>query len=402
VVELLFRWVARRIAIPVLQKARNETVRHFIRFFRALFASSGLPIGAHGSTREWAEHSGNSSGYQEIRGPETIHRALPKTIDAKVHSIFRQSLVGQSPAVFVATISGARVVGTAGHVIAPDNKVLGDVSREWFFNADQHSLLFKFKLPPTQNLPGLTVPLAVISGGTYYHWMTDVLPRLAIIEKGGCKLEAVDHFIVNDSRAPFLRESLDLLGIPQEKCVFTSKQMHLLCEKVVLPSVPGVPGKTPKWVVDFLRERFLPKVPQAGKRRRIYVSRQRSKYRKLRNGEEVREILLSRGFEEFFLEELPFRKQIELFASAEAVVSVHGAGLTNLAFCPSRTKVLEIFSPNYVNECFWNIVTWLDLEYAYLLGNGKRPEEFEDPHRVEEDVEASIAGLNESLDLLKL
>ena len=64
-------------------------------------------------------------------------------------------------------------------------------------------------------------------------------------------------------------------------------------------------------------------------------------------------------------------EQVRWFAEAECVVGVHGAGLTNLAFAPPGVGVLELFAPDYVNECFWALATTVDgLRYRYLVGDG--------------------------------
>ena len=49
----------------------------------------------------------------------------------------------------------------------------------------------------------------------------------------------------------------------------------------------------------------------------------------------------------------------------------HGAGLTNLVWCAPHTKVLEIFSPLYVNLCYWAIASVTQADYYYLLGNAE-------------------------------
>ncbi len=49
----------------------------------------------------------------------------------------------------------------------------------------------------------------------------------------------------------------------------------------------------------------------------------------------------------------------------------HGAGLTNLIWCAPHTKVLEIFSPLYVNLCYWAIASITQADYYYLLGDAE-------------------------------
>lgn len=67
-------------------------------------------------------------------------------------------------------------------------------------------------------------------------------------------------------------------------------------------------------------------------------------------------------------------QQAALLANAKAIVSPHGSALTNLVFCNKGTKVIEIFSPEYVYHCYWLVSNILGLEYYYVLG--ERPEGF--------------------------
>ena len=66
---------------------------------------------------------------------------------------------------------------------------------------------------------------------------------------------------------------------------------------------------------------------------------------------------------------LSLADQITLFSEAEAVVGPHGAGFTNLIWCAPDTKVLEFFSPLYVNLCYWAISSLTRADYFYLLGS---------------------------------
>ena len=103
----------------------------------------------------------------------------------------------------------------------------------------------------------------------------------------------------------------------------------------------------------------------------IFVTRSKASGRKIANEEEILPILAGRGFVRSRLEEMSLDAQIRLFSEAEAVVAPHGAGLTHLIWCAPHTKVLEIFSPRYVNLCYWAIASVTQADYYYLLGNGE-------------------------------
>ena len=106
------------------------------------------------------------------------------------------------------------------------------------------------------------------------------------------------------------------------------------------------------------------------------------------------------GFTPIWLEDHNIATQIALFSGAEFIVAPHGAGLTNLIWCNSSAKVLEIFSPNYVNVCFWAIANQVGMEYFYLIGEGKKPPEYIDPHLVGDNINVPIEELHRSLDIL--
>ena len=48
------------------------------------------------------------------------------------------------------------------------------------------------------------------------------------------------------------------------------------------------------------------------------------------------------------MSEKKFIDQVKIFNSAKLIVAMHGAGLTNLLFCKSNTKVIEI-TKNFVD-----------------------------------------------------
>ena len=71
-----------------------------------------------------------------------------------------------------------------------------------------------------------------------------------------------------------------------------------------------------------------------------------------------------------------------------------------MIWCNSSAKVLEIFSPNYVNVCFWAIASQIETEYFYLIGDGEKPPDYIDPHLVTDNINVPIEELRRSLDIL--
>jgi capsular polysaccharide biosynthesis protein len=125
----------------------------------------------------------------------------------------------------------------------------------------------------------------------------------------------------------------------------------------------------------WLRERILPGRPPAPPTRRLYISRRLATHWKIVNEEEVEACLRRYGFETHSPEQLSVREQAALFAQAEAVVSNHGAGLTNILFAPAGARVLDIQDPTNVCYCYWTMSEALGHQYWYLWGQPiPRPE----------------------------
>jgi capsular polysaccharide biosynthesis protein len=200
----------------------------------------------------------------------------------------------------------------------------------------------------------------------YFHWLFDTLPRLRLLEASGFGWDR----IVVPRRTRFQRDGAALIGIDETR-IIDAPDAQIEAAQLIVPGLPGVSGNPPGWACAFLRERFLPHVRGAPTgTRKIYVSRRQSGTRKVLNEDELLAALAADGFELFFLEDLAFIDQVRLFHSAHTVVSAHGSGLSNLVFCPPGAGVVELFSPAYVNVCYWALANQVGLAYRYVLGEG--------------------------------
>ena len=111
---------------------------------------------------------------------------------------------------------------------------------------------------------------------------------------------------------------------------------HVKAEAIIATTHPR-PNvqEVPRWIVDWLRNVFLEKASQQQYSRFVYIGRADASRRRLLNEEECfSAVLQPLGFEAYQLSEMPVTSQIRLFAGADAIVSIHGAALTNLSILP--------------------------------------------------------------------
>ena len=311
-----------------------------------------------------------------------ISLAPPKTLDESIHFSFRFGVGVSLPASFVVSIPKGRVWLNKGEsrmaIITSDHYLLGDLSPESPAlspghpdkHPSRHSLLQGGQISPVQSVTGTVAVLSGLLNDVYFHWLFDVLPRFYLLRLAGWDWRTIDGFVVN-VRCGFQRESLAILGIDANKVIKGSSQddLHLQADNLLVPSFPGTVAWMPKWACQFLRNTFLDsECVQVKPNKRLYIRRNLSHSRHLINEEEVIHCLEDWGFEALHLERLSVREQASLFAQAEIVVAPHGSGLSNLVFCSSGTKVIEIFSPFYVYPCFWLVSNLIELDYFYVLG----------------------------------
>lgn len=331
--------------------------------------------------------------YQEYQVKDISFFTLPKSVDQNMYWKFEWEKKRKPPREFSAIISYGRVYGSHGVVITPDNKLLWDISYEYGKSPGQHSIFQQKVLPPVKTTSETVAVLTFVASHNYYHWMFDVLSRIDILRR--CGIE-VDKYIINCHNSfCFQEETLKALGIPKEKMITCDHQFHLKADKMIVTSLPGFAGHMAKWTYDFLRKELMNNQHSDTRHgwERIYISRSNSSGRKVRNEDQVMNLLTNYGFKSFTLESMTVQEQIQLFSSAKIIISPHGAALTNLLFCNPGTKVIEFFSPNYVNLCYWILSNHANLEYYYLIGEGQLPPVNSEPHLVYDHISINLEAL---------
>ena len=267
---------------------------------------------------------------------------------------------------FVAVLPNGRawadIATTAA--ITSDNKLVTDISMgcpELVITSD--------KLSPAEHIEGNVAFLSARWGGAaYFHWMFDVVTRFHLLQQSGL-MDSIDKFAINACDSAYEKETLNTLGIPLDKILESRHHPHFTADQLIVPSICDGGSGTSKWKCEYLKQLFLNEQQslKTDYSERIYISREKASYRRIVNEQDVIGCLEKLGFRTVKLETMSVAEQAACLAAAKVVVAPHGAGLTNLVFCNSGTKVIEIFSPIYVPVCFWTISNLCDLKHYYLI-----------------------------------
>ncbi|VGO12282.1 hypothetical protein PDESU_00833 [Pontiella desulfatans] len=324
---------------------------------------------------------------------EAIAFSLPPTI---VEPENARPLLGKDkrvefPETFVLRLPHGRVLGD-GTVISPQNAILSESTIDFHRKQEHHHLLSERRVPDPEHFEGRLAVITSPGSDNYFHWTLDSVPRLSLLQ--GMANEIDGYYIDNQSR--FHLEWLGMLGIPQEKIVEASPECHIEAKELFVPSFAGLPGLPSPEGLDFVRS-FMP--PTSGEGRRLYISRSGARRRRILNENEILPLLEKYGFETVHPGKLTVAEQMKLFASASVIVSPHGAELTNLAFCPSGAKVIELFSPYYLNPCFKQLAAVRGLHHTALVGQGgeRMLHRQIDAHHVWANIKVDVASLNKAL-----
>lgn len=288
-------------------------------------------------------------------------------------AFFKTSIVTWEGETFVANLKNARVWGCNGAVIAAHDYFIAEVSREFNKGLNiEHSVFYNIKQLKATKLLGVTAVIGTAGSGIYYHWMIDILPRLALI-KSIKQFKNIDYFVTGFIELPFQTETLAKLEIPKEKIIpsNSNQNFHVNAEVLLAPSFAGELDQPNELQVSFLRSLYEDSMSKRKPFRLLYISRKKTKRRAIINENKLMEILTSFGFEIVYCEELQVNEQVLLFSEASIIISSHGSALTNIVFCEPTTIVIDIFNPSHVNACFWFISQINKLEYHYLLGEAK-------------------------------
>jgi capsular polysaccharide biosynthesis protein len=302
--------------------------------------------------------------------------------------------------VAVAELPGGRVLGPHRAIVSGTGALVNEVS--WYFGTcrpRQHPLFLNpFPAPPLR-VPGRLGVLAVRGDGNYYHFLMDALPRLGVLEQAPRIAPPHRWYVPVGTR--FQRELLDLFGIGADQRVDAAAHPHVRADCLVVPGPPAMAEKNPPWVVAFLRERLLPHVDTTGPRRRVYVTRGCSAHnRAVVNEGAVLDLLGARGFEPVDPGAMSVTEQIRTFATAELIVSAHGAALANLVFASPGAAVVELFPRGSLLPDYWRLAGGVPgLRYRYLSAPGG-PRRRSRASTIVRDIDVDLAALAATLDEL--
>ena len=221
--------------------------------------------------------------------------------------------------------------------------------------------LVEAKLPLIEKVSGPVLAVAELSGENYYHWQLDLLPRLGRIWPHALKRWPKLRLWHNGGDSPWVRESIEKLGIAPERLLPAST--HLQAETLIVPSFTahfGVPAQASfDWLEQFWgltnTDVLLPAsgvcwLPRGKALRRPVLAEIQWQQRLASVGS----CLINQG---------TVADQLAQVSEASTVVAPHGAAMANLLAAAKGSKVIELVNPAYQPEYFCGVIQRRDLQH---------------------------------------
>lgn len=229
-----------------------------------------------------------------------------------------------------------------------------------------------------------------IRSNNYFHWVAEVIPRLLEAKE---KIEKYPIILPAKFRdLSFVSDSLNYIGL---KFTYLEKFSLYKLKHLFFVSHFSITGNYHDEIIQKTRKVLRSTDKPASSNQRVYISRARAERRKIANEEELEAILKSHDFKIIYCEQLSFCEQATIFSGAKILISIHGAGLTNMMFMENDNKVLEIrYKNDFHNNCYFSLASALNLRYYYFLAEPVC--EGEDPYSA--NVTVDIPGIKWVID----
>ena len=262
------------------------------------------------------------------------------------------------------------LLGHKGLVLTADHKVFQEFSHHFKVSSLNKFLRknpFYLFTKKAKKVSGCGAVLVSPESHNYYHWLSDVLPRIKLYEP---VLDQIDHFCISSNVPAKFLQVLPDLGIPQRKMLFIEEKEKLHFDYLFVASLPGSEGRSPQWSVSYLRDKLIKTHGTESPERKLYFKRGDNAGRNVLNEDAIINILQREGFDIIDPGNLNIHEQINLMQHAKIVISPHGAALSNLLFSRENSTIIELFSPDYFRtDCYYNLSSILNLNYWYIVGD---------------------------------
>jgi hypothetical protein len=229
-------------------------------------------------------------------------------------------------------------------------------------------------IAPIANLEHLDLACSLVNywSHLYGHWIYEALTRLEALEYYFQKTDKKPILII-DKNSPYWKiRTLELMGYgPEDYIQWNGYRAKV--NQLVICSKRREEGRTSIKACHWVRERILSNVDRYTSNLllnpRIFISRKKTKSRRILNEEEVIDTLAKYDFVTCIIEDFDFADQVKIFAQAKFIVVPHGGGVANIIFS-QNLSLIELFGQKF-SHFYYAISQGLGFNYGCLFCDSK-------------------------------
>lgn len=290
------------------------------------------------------------------------------------------------PPIFTCEVShGYCHIGT-GLICTRDFKAINDSQMKYRMDlgpppvGNQIYRPFKwFKPLHAPHRAGTFATIGNVYQGYWGHWLFDCLPRLLSLEKASAGEHVV--LLVPDDLAASWCDSLDCVLPPNFEIQRLPANSWVQVDRMLLASYPTgrANNHMPPKFSNFVRRKCFTKFglpPENMPSERIYISRARTRHRRILNEDALVRLLGRYGFKSVTMEDLSFKQQVGLFHRAEIMVTADGSNCANMLFA-GKIPVFILYPTPEPNTHWFTAAKGLGQEHYFVAGDGEPHADFQ-------------------------
>jgi hypothetical protein len=297
-------------------------------------------------------------------------RSLPINFNKADINLFEHELKKEIPATYLRNLSNITINPEGllfrGTKILEESFPTPEFDANWLGLKGRTKVFLKYGLKRHKKNLADSIWVTDVWSKGYFHWLTDVLPRLFSIQDRLQESTLLlpssyqhEDYIVSSLKPFFLRE-----------IEFVDEIVS--CANLRIPTHTAPTGNYNETAIRGVREIYTNfykgNSANCNNLEKIYISRGKAEKRKVSNEADCIAVVKEFGFKTVYLEEYSFQEQVEIMLNARYLISNHGAGLTNMIFMRPNGKVLELRKKEDLhNNCYFSLTSALDLKYFYQL-----------------------------------
>ena len=214
----------------------------------------------------------------------------------------------------------------------------------------------------------------------YWHWLLDIIPKILLFaesELPGHGIECIMHAGIESSyQKQWLDIVIEYASKRKVKLIATGKR-YVMSKELIWSNSLALPhpSRTLKATFERLINEIKYERKLSDKRSdTIVLMRKKGDVRSIINYDEVVSWANNNFFRVVVAEDYNVIEQISLFANCKILISIHGAGMSNIVFMQKGGKVIELHPDSGFNPAIQDLCAACEINYSLIIckGNGNK------------------------------